>query len=181
MIIGKTDKRIKTFLDYMQTRDTSRSTKDLWYVLDDRFEAWSVIYDNDKIVACSAIQNFSNCGRILTRFAIDPDYRTNALLQKKQNNLTYAFQMVKEQLQYCKEKNYDHAFLSTEYNRTGVIDRHIQIAKKLGLECTRLPGKYNTCDRLEGRYINDTNICWQNVCLYPLSKKEFPLVKSPYH
>jgi len=175
MIIGKFDDRIKTFLDYMQTRDKTRSPENLWYVLDERFEAWSVVYDNDKIVACSAVQNFQNCGRILTRFAIDPDYRTTALQQKKHNGMTFAFQMVKEQIEYCKEQNYDHAFFTTEYDRVGVINKHVRMAKELGLECRHLEGKYNTCAKLDGRWINNSKICWQNVCLYPLSDKEFPL------
>lgn len=175
MIIGKFDNRIRTFLSSMQTKDVTRSTDDLWYVLDERFEVWSVIYDNDEVVACSAVQNFQNCGRILTRFAVDPAYRSKTLQQKKQNGMTFAFQMVKEQIEYCKEKNYDHAFFSTEDKRVGVIDRHVRMAKELGLECKRLEGKYNTCAIIEGQWLNESKTCWQNICLYPLSDKEFPL------
>lgn len=179
MIIGKTDTRIINFLKHMANVDTSRSTDDYWYTNpdDDRYSVWSIIEEDDKIVACSAVQKYhSNVARVLTRFCIDPEYRTIGAIQPKFNNKTFAFQMIEEQLEYCKQQGYDHAFFSTEHDRVGVIKRHIRIAESLGLKCKLLKDKHNTCRLIDGN-VNTDSICWQNICLYPLSEKDFPLAK----
>tara|TARA_R110000782_G_scaffold160910_1_gene252950 strand:- start:1264 stop:1809 length:546 start_codon:yes stop_codon:yes gene_type:complete len=179
MIIEKTDTRIFEFLKYMQHVDKTRSPDDYWYTNPDldRYKVWSIVEHNNKIVACSAVQHYKNVARILTRFCIDPNYRTIGAQQNKYiDNKTFAFQMVEEQLEYCKLQKYDHAFFSTEHNRTGIIKRHIRIATSLGFNCKLLTEKYNTCQLNNGN-INLDPICWQNIGLYSLSDKEFPLEK----
>lgn len=187
MLIGKNDPRLKKFIEFMIEADTSRSATGIgsfWTMPDDdRFAVWSIIEENNEIVSCSAVQPFDgNVARMLTRFCIHPDYRTDGLIQrKKTNSKTYAFQMVEEQLEYCKNEGYDHAFFSTEYSRRNVIKRHMRIAKSLGFNCFLLKDKYNTCKLIKDKEIKDRPDCWQNICLYPFSDKEFPLVKLPYN
>lgn len=187
MLIGKHDRRLKEFIEFMIEADKSRTATGIgsfWTQPDDdRFAIWSIIEEDNQIVSCSAVQPFDgNVARMLTRFCIHPDYRTDGLIQKKHvNSKTYAFQMIEEQLEYCKQNGFDHAFFSTEYNRYNVIKRHIRIAKSLGYDCKLLDAKYNTCKLIKDKEIKDRPDCWQNICLYPLSDKEFPLVKSPYH
>ena len=161
--------------------DLSRSKDNYWYInpADNRFEIWSVILIEDhKIAACSAIQKFHNCARILTRFSINPSYRTKGM-QKKFGMETYAFSMVKEQIDYCKKKSYSHAFFSTERNRKGIVKRHCRMAKELGLICEPLSGLYNVCRLINNKELNQSHSCWQNIGLYKLSKERFPLVKLP--
>ena len=181
MLIGKDDSRIFDFLEYMRSVDKNRSNDKYWYSdpTIDRYVVWSIIALDGRTVACSAVQQYThaNVARILTRFAIDTKYRTAGLQQPTIGGKTFAFQMVEEQLEFCKKAGFDHAFFSTENNRRGVVERHSRIAKKLGLNCEVLPDKYNTCVLINNNEINTTDICWQNIGLYPLSRKEFPLAK----
>lgn len=176
MIIGNNDPKLNAFLSYMANNDSSRSADPYWYrnAQDKRYLAWFVIEVEKEIVACSAVQDFGNYGRILTRFCIRPDYRTKYSQQSKHNGMTYAFQLVIEQLEFCKNQNLHHAFFSTENKRIGVIKRHVSIAKSLGLECEYIPGIYNTCKVIDNK-INDVEQCWQNICLYRLSQHNFQL------
>jgi GNAT superfamily N-acetyltransferase len=184
MLIGKYNKRLKDFIDFMSYSDNSRPIGRFWVSPDhSRFEIWSIVEIDEKIVAASAIQPFEgNVARILTRFCIHPKYRSHGLIQRKLiNEKTFAFQMVEEQIEYCKKAGYDHAFFSTEYNRINVIKKHIRMAKKLGYNCELLPHKYHTAKIMTETEYKDRPDCWQNICLYPFSNKEFPLVKSPHH
>lgn len=187
MLTGKNDEKLRKFIEFMIEADKSRPASGqgkFWEYPDHpRFAIWSKIELDGKIVAASAVQPFEgNVARILTRFCIHPDYRTHGMIQSKLvNSKTFAFQMVEEQLEYCKQQQYDHAFFSTEYDRINVIKKHIRIAKSLGYNCRLLPDKYHTAKLMTETEYKDRPDCWQNICLYPFSDKEFPLVKSPHH
>ena len=179
MLIPKSSPTIKNHIKWLSENDSARSQSNYWYIdpEDERFEAWFILKKNQDIVACSAIQRFFNCGRVLTRFSITPSYRTKGMQLKPIQNKTFAFAILKEQLDYCKRRNFDHAFFSTEDNRKGVIKRHIRMANELGIQCELLDGKFNTCRPIHGSEINNDPSCWQNIGLYRLTNKEFPLEK----
>lgn len=164
MIIGAKDPKLQHFLAWMKTLDDARPSE--WYPdpTDPKFLAWSVVEDDDGVVAASAVQSYGPSARIITRFCIDPVFRTQGMQQPTINGKTFAFHMVEEQLLWCRMNGINNAFFSTENDRVGVIKRHVRIAKTLGLKCQLLPRRYNTCAPGE---------CWQNICLYPLSEKPF--------
>lgn len=91
MIIGNNDPKLLDFFSYMAKNDKSRSSDPYWYTMpqDEKYLAWFAIEKDSKIIACSAVQKFQNCGRILTRFCIDPLHRTKNMQQNKHSGSTY--------------------------------------------------------------------------------------------
>ena len=160
MLHGSNSTEVEQLLKRLKKTAVGRNPN--WFDLSDKdIVGWSIIPNT----ACSAMQSFGDDVRLITRCYIEPEYRTKYCQQSQ----SYVFDMIKEQIYYAKLFGFNNAFISTENNRKGVIRRHIQVAKKHGLTCELLEGKYKTC---EGEN------CIQNIGLYRLSENEFGLPKA---
>ena len=159
MLHGSNSTEVEQLLKRLKKTAVGRNPN--WFDLSDKdIVGWSIIPNT----ACSAMQSFGDDVRLITRCYIEPEYRTKYCQQSQ----SYVFDMIKEQIHYAKLFGFNNAFISTEGNRRGVIRRHVQVAKKHGLVCELLEGKYKTC---EGKN------CIQNIGLYKLTEEDFGLPK----
>jgi len=160
MLYGSNSTEVKVLLNYLKHTSDGRDSS-WWNFKNKKILGWSIIPN----VAYSCMQEYGKDVRLVTRCYIEPEYRTKNLQQQG----TYVFKMIEEQIDFVKAKQYNNAFISTEYTRHGVIKRHSRIAKeKYNLNCEVLEGKYKTCN---GNELN----CHQNIGLYRLSDKPFGL------
>lgn len=162
MLYGSNSTEVKSFFENLNVKGRDAS----WFDLSGKnIVGWSIIPN----IACSAMQDFGDDVRIITRCYIQPQYRTKGLQHDLNAESTYVFTMIKEQLHYAMEFGFNNAFISTEGNRRAVIKRHARIAKeKYNLNCELLEGKYRTCEGPN---------CIQNIGLYKLTENEFGLPK----
>ena len=160
MLHGSKSTEVKNLINYLKLTSIGRNS-DWWDLSNKKIIGWSIIPN----IAYSCMEQYNNDVRLITRCYIEPEYRTKNLQQDKD----YVFQMILEQLQFIKSKKYNHAFISTERSRIGVVKRHARIAReKYNLNCVLLKGKYRTCN-------GDAENCEQNIGLYKLSDKPFGL------
>jgi len=168
MLYGPNSPEVKNLIDHLKHNPKGRDSS--WFDLDNKeIIGWSIIPN----IAYSCMQVFGNDVRMLTRCYIEPEARGGDLAGQAtvvSGELTSVFQMIKEQFYYAKLMGFNHAFISTEYNRKNVIKKHAKVAKTFGFKVEILEGKYKTCD-------GDKTHCAQNIGLYRLSDRKFGLYR----
>jgi len=112
----------------------------------------------------AAVQNFNGAARLLTRLYIEPDSRVKGMTSGPP-----VLQLLKKQLEWSCYK-FSNAFVSFDYNKRRVAERHVKTAFKYGLNAKLLEGTYRTCNE-------DDIKCNQHIVFYKLSDEEFPLCR----
>jgi len=112
----------------------------------------------------AAVQNFNGAARLLTRLYIEPDSRVKGMTSGPP-----VLQLLKKQLEWSCYK-FSNAFVSFDYDKRRVAERHVKTAFKYGLNAKLLEGTYRTCNE-------DDIKCNQHIVFYKLSDEEFPLCR----
>jgi hypothetical protein len=155
MLYQPSDPIVKRHIELMETLEDSRPKG--WYR-----KKVSVWYIDDFIA--SAVQDFGNSARVFTRYHFIPFNRNDSVIPL--SILDHSVPMLKTQLEYCKEKEYDNAFISIENNRVRVLQKAAKWYKKSGVESILLNDKYKTAED-----------SYQNILLFPIKNTHFNLEK----
>lgn len=156
MIYSWNSTECKLLIEYLKQTCDRRTSE--WF--DKEVIAWFELNN-----VYGAVQNFNNTVRMITRLYIEPENRVKGMTSGPP-----VLDLIKYQLKWISEREYDNAFVSFDYNKRGVAKRHVRTAEKYGLESELLDGTYKTCK-------SNIKSCEQHIVLYRLSYKEFPLCR----
>jgi hypothetical protein len=116
---------------------------------------FSVILEDNRIIAFGGIETNPNkwgnkLARVLTRFWIDPEYRTKSFTKWQSNNIRYSPLILKHQLDVLSNSSIEFAMITREGNYKNSFIKIVELANTVSpsLFCIQ-EGKYNVCEKLD--------------------------------
>lgn len=123
--------------------------------LDDFLSFIVVVYDED-VAAFGAVESKPQCwgadvARALTRFWINPKYRTQGLTKWRDSKIKYSPTILKPQLEYLRtQPQIKSVIITREGNYPRSFAEIIRLANTVSeREFVIMPGKYNVCEPMQ--------------------------------
>lgn len=113
----------KEFVDYMSSQNYRWFNRGKKHSLQHKYKnyiGWTLLYDNNKIVAFAGMQHFKyldNTVRVCTRLYYDPSIRYQYTYSTKNNIITPVTPLMLFQLKYLQDSEYDTAVATLENHR----------------------------------------------------------------
>lgn len=115
---------------------------------------FSVILDGDRIISFGGIEFDPNkwgdkLARVLTRFWIDPDYRTKSFTKWQSKNTRYSPIILKHQLEFLSNSDIDFAMITREGNYKHSFIKIVDLANTVAHSPFLIrDGRFNVCEKL---------------------------------